>query len=488
MFLWVYVRRSMYAPCFDETLPALGVWPYVLLASTTLAVVLVFGVLADGTLLLVSRPVVQVAAGVAGTLAIWAYHTLLAGGLPLAWTLLACLPLFLVEALAFAIVFFGWAARLRQQCFDVGFEVVTVVFLIAVVLDFLLVQSPAGGGSAVMDSWGLLVSGLCLALEGRLARRGSGAGPDERAGGESGHVAHDGDSGRSRAHATTSLLVLLGVYFLVLGFISYAHYFTDEGMSEDSDILFDSLLVACLALVSAYVLVRYGRGAISREGHDRGKVALRLVLGLVLAAFVVFFISVTAMMSQVDAAYQMSRLVRRLSRVMAFLAVLTIVYQRSLPSIRTFVFAFLVPSLLPKPVQMAFAAVAPSVFGAISQDYITFSLLSTGFFMTVILVVFCLVNIDGWMTRGDMRGSDSCDGDRSARREEACEAMGREFGLTRREEDVLYAFSSGMSARDTAMALSVSVSTVNTHSMTLYRKLGIHSRQELVELVDKRLA
>jgi DNA-binding CsgD family transcriptional regulator len=478
----------MYAPCFDETLPALGVWPYVLLASTTLAVVLVFGVLEDRALLLVSRPVVQVAAGAVGTFAIWAYHELLAGSLPLTWTLLACLPFFLVEATSFVTVFFAWVARLRQQCFDVGFEVVTVVFLIAVVLDFLLVQSPVGGGSAAMDSWGLLISGLCLVLEGRLAYRGSNAGHNGETSEEDGCVTGGSDGKRPKSRATTSLLALLGVYFLVLGFISYARYFTDEGAPEDSDVLFDSLLVICLALVSAYVLVKYGRGAVSQGGRDRGRVALRLVLGLVLAAFIVFFISVTALMSQVDAAYQMSRLVRRLSRVMAFLAVLTIVYQRSLPSIRAFAFAFLVPSLVPKPTQMALAAVAPSVFGAISQDYITFSLLSTGFFMTVILVAFCLINIDGWMTRDDMCDSDSLDNDRSDRREAACEAMRHEFGLTKREEDVLYAFSSGMSARDTAMALSVSVSTVNTHSMTLYRKLGIHSRQELVELVDKRLA
>jgi len=42
---------------------------------------------------------------------------------------------------------------------------------------------------------------------------------------------------------------------------------------------------------------------------------------------------------------------------------------------------------------------------------------------------------------------------------------------------------SGMTNRDIAQALFVTVKTVETHLGRLYRKLGIHSRAELAEMM-----
>ncbi len=59
-------------------------------------------------------------------------------------------------------------------------------------------------------------------------------------------------------------------------------------------------------------------------------------------------------------------------------------------------------------------------------------------------------------------------------------------GLTQREQDVLYYFSMGHSAKKIAEALFVSYETVRTHTTNLYRKLDVHSKQELIDLVSNK--
>ena len=64
-----------------------------------------------------------------------------------------------------------------------------------------------------------------------------------------------------------------------------------------------------------------------------------------------------------------------------------------------------------------------------------------------------------------------------------CACLSREYGLTRREEEVLGLLAQDRSAAEIAGALCVSNPTVKTHTQGVYRKLGVHSRAELVELV-----
>ena len=67
----------------------------------------------------------------------------------------------------------------------------------------------------------------------------------------------------------------------------------------------------------------------------------------------------------------------------------------------------------------------------------------------------------------------------------ALEALAAQFSLTPREIDVARHLYEGHSAKRISQVECLSINTVQTHSRTLYRKLGIHSRQELDELIDK---
>lgn len=68
--------------------------------------------------------------------------------------------------------------------------------------------------------------------------------------------------------------------------------------------------------------------------------------------------------------------------------------------------------------------------------------------------------------------------------EQICAVLAREYGLTRREEEVLALLAQDKTAAQIEEALCVSNPTVKSHTRLVYRKLGVHSRAELVALVE----
>ncbi len=63
--------------------------------------------------------------------------------------------------------------------------------------------------------------------------------------------------------------------------------------------------------------------------------------------------------------------------------------------------------------------------------------------------------------------------------------MAREYGLTRREAEVLSYLARGRSAKVIAEALFVSESTIRTHTRRILEKTCLHSKQELIDLVER---
>lgn len=60
----------------------------------------------------------------------------------------------------------------------------------------------------------------------------------------------------------------------------------------------------------------------------------------------------------------------------------------------------------------------------------------------------------------------------------------RGASLTNREVDVLEYVYRGWRARAIGEALSLSDATIKTHMSRIYQKLGVHSQQEVISLVD----
>lgn len=81
-----------------------------------------------------------------------------------------------------------------------------------------------------------------------------------------------------------------------------------------------------------------------------------------------------------------------------------------------------------------------------------------------------------------MGGSTADEGKRmSGRINEVEEA----FGLSEREAKVLGCLARGMSNAETASELFIAPSTVRAHTSRMYAKMGIHSREELDDLLGR---
>ncbi len=68
-----------------------------------------------------------------------------------------------------------------------------------------------------------------------------------------------------------------------------------------------------------------------------------------------------------------------------------------------------------------------------------------------------------------------------------CDALASQHKLTSREAEVMLLLARGYSAESIAQTLFLATSTVKTHSTNIYRKIDIHSRQELLRLIDPEL-
>lgn len=68
---------------------------------------------------------------------------------------------------------------------------------------------------------------------------------------------------------------------------------------------------------------------------------------------------------------------------------------------------------------------------------------------------------------------------------EACRAIIKEYGLSKREGEIMVMFGKGRNRAYVCEQLVLSKSTVSMHRQHIYRKLDIHSQQELINLIDQ---
>lgn len=65
-----------------------------------------------------------------------------------------------------------------------------------------------------------------------------------------------------------------------------------------------------------------------------------------------------------------------------------------------------------------------------------------------------------------------------------CRAVCEQHGLSERQYEVLMLVAQGRNAKYIEQALTISLSTAQTHIRNIYRKTGVHSRQELLNLIE----
>ena len=66
-----------------------------------------------------------------------------------------------------------------------------------------------------------------------------------------------------------------------------------------------------------------------------------------------------------------------------------------------------------------------------------------------------------------------------------CEEVANTYGLSPKETEVMALAAHGRTNQRIQEALGISAGTVNTHFTRIYKKLGIHSRQEMLDLIEE---
>ena len=70
--------------------------------------------------------------------------------------------------------------------------------------------------------------------------------------------------------------------------------------------------------------------------------------------------------------------------------------------------------------------------------------------------------------------------------EDPVEAAADEYGLSERERDVLRLLAEGRTSSRIQEELCIAAGTVNYHTRNIYSKMGVHSRQQLIDLVHRK--
>lgn len=70
--------------------------------------------------------------------------------------------------------------------------------------------------------------------------------------------------------------------------------------------------------------------------------------------------------------------------------------------------------------------------------------------------------------------------------DDRCKALGREYGLTERETEIFAMLARGRNSIFIQEHYVISRNTVKTHVKRIYKKLEVHSQQELIDLVEAR--
>ncbi|WP_080802322.1 helix-turn-helix transcriptional regulator [Arabiibacter massiliensis] len=85
----------------------------------------------------------------------------------------------------------------------------------------------------------------------------------------------------------------------------------------------------------------------------------------------------------------------------------------------------------------------------------------------------------------DLNGTPAAGGQAGDLLDARCAVLGRAHGLSKREVEILQYLCKGRSRPYIAETLYLSENTVRTHSKNIYVKLGVHNRQELLDLASE---
>lgn len=143
------------------------------------------------------------------------------------------------------------------------------------------------------------------------------------------------------------------------------------------------------------------------------------------------------------------------------------------------------------PISAAIGGFLGRVAGVISVSYLGLVLEPGQMMLFVALIVFAALVGSMYLSSNDNMksgwGSISLKGEAPVfdTYERSCRVVGMNAGLTPREAAVLPYLARGRDKQFISEALGISKGTVKTHVKHIYQKTGVHTQQELIDIVEK---
>lgn len=120
----------------------------------------------------------------------------------------------------------------------------------------------------------------------------------------------------------------------------------------------------------------------------------------------------------------------------------------------------------------------PSVSSILPPTFLVYLLLG------VLLVAIYLMSASNLKTRWGMVAIDDSEEKIGLTFEQSCLVLAEKWGLTKRESEIVALMVKGRDRQVIAEKLYISDGTVKVHTRNIYQKMGIHSKQELIDLVE----
>lgn len=364
-----------------------------------------------------------------------------------------------IYAFVFSVIFALWARQLQDLVFEYGLFNVAAISLIAIALSFLIVpsslrSSPYGQTIVVLSP---LLSSISLAAIKSV-------------------FDHPGSPLPTTDHASKPVLLsllMLAAFSFLIHLLAYVEFIAPGyvPVSDENPYCFVLLFVAILALLA--VLAYSGSAERFWDG-----VFVNILVATVILAFLVFFVVFVSISSDGTYSYDLTKMLRRIIKIVVFFTIAMIVYRNGMKAVPTFVFVLLLPSIISKLFQMALSSIYPEI-----QNQVVYYLAIIGFLLVVCWSLFLLFYTRGsalFFAKGE-KGSDVKPHEEPSI---TIKMVSIRYGFTDRERDVLEYLSLGYSTQKMAELLYISANTVKTHVASIYRKTGTHSKQEIIDLVN----
>ncbi|MDR1184211.1 MAG: helix-turn-helix transcriptional regulator [Coriobacteriales bacterium] len=107
------------------------------------------------------------------------------------------------------------------------------------------------------------------------------------------------------------------------------------------------------------------------------------------------------------------------------------------------------------------------------------------FFMVSILIVLIVITYAFILPERSIAAITTGFSSRQGNLQSRCAKLSQQYGLSQRENEVLVYLVKGRNLGFIKEALNISAGTVSTHRQRIYQKTGVHSRQELLDLLEQ---